>query len=46
MAYLNDKGYCSKCKRITPHRFSLIIKCLNCGLEKTQKEHIESEKDK
>lgn len=44
MAYLNGKGYCKKCDRITPHRFSLMVKCLNCGLEKTQKEHNESQK--
>lgn len=46
MPYLNSKGYCRECKRITSHRFSLMIKCYNCGLESTQKEHLQGEKEK
>jgi hypothetical protein len=39
MPYLNDKGYCRKCERITSHRFSLIVKCLNCKIESIQEEY-------
>ena len=46
MPYLDDKGYCRKCERVTPHRFSLMVKCKNCGLESTQSEYHQGEKDK
>jgi hypothetical protein len=46
MPYLDGKGYCRKCKRVTPHRYSLRIKCFNCKLESTQQEYNEGIKDK
>lgn len=45
MVYLNDKGYCRKCRKITSHRFSLMIKCNNCGIISTQEEFRKGEKD-
>lgn len=45
MAYLDDKGYCSNCKKVTAHRFSLLIRCNNCGKVSTQREYLESVKE-
>jgi hypothetical protein len=46
MAYLVEKGYCPKCKRIAPHRYSFLIKCLGCGAILTLREFIEGNEAK
>lgn len=44
MPYLDSRGYCAKCDKVTAHRYSLIIHCKNCGLQTTVSEYAENEK--
>jgi hypothetical protein len=42
MAHIYEDGYCRKCKKITPHRFILMIRCKECGYVSTPKEYVEA----
>ncbi len=46
MPYLDDKGYCKKCGRVTKHRFSLKVTCLNCKTVSTQADYRKAEEEK
>jgi hypothetical protein len=41
MPYIDEKGYCRICKRNTPHRFSLKIKCFNCKTESSHEDYLQ-----